>query len=122
MTDSIDSLPFSEDLDVSTFSRLLDNTTNSYKFIFLLSLLDLLSSRFFKTSSPIPLKDIAIEMLVNAWYPHSVFRLSFGSQDLVTRSLDDLNLELSGSSLKITEGNKKILRDTIKNKTINDCF
>ena len=120
MNNSIDNLPFSENLDIATFSRLLDDTTKSYKFVFLLSLLDLLSSRFFKVSSPIPLRDMAVEMLVNAWYPHSVFRLSFGLQDLVTRNLNELNLELNGPSLKITEGNKKILRDAIKTKTISD--
>ena len=70
-------LPPSSNLDILTFSRLLDDTANSYKFVFFLSILDILSSRFFKVSLSISLKDLAVEMLVNAWYPHSVFRLSF---------------------------------------------
>lgn len=112
-------LPSSEALDISTFSRLLDDTTNSYKFIFFLSLLDTLSCQFFKSISPITLKDLAIEMLVNAWYPHSVFRLSFGLQDMITRNLDLLNLKMDQSFLKITEGNKNILRETIKSKNVD---
>ncbi|MBW4554170.1 MAG: hypothetical protein KME35_24165 [Aphanocapsa sp. GSE-SYN-MK-11-07L] len=112
-------LPASESLDVSTFSRLLDDTTNSYKFVFFLSILDLLSSRFFNVSSPISLHELAVEMLVNAWYPHSVFRLSFGLQDMVTKNLDSLGLQMDQSYLKITEGNKSILREAIKAKSVN---
>lgn len=113
-------LPPANDLDVSTFSRLLDDTTNSYKFVFFLSVLDVLNSRFFKVSSPISLKELGVEMLVNAWYPHSVFRLSFGFQDMITRKLDSLQLNIRKSSLKITESDKSALREAIKSKEIGD--
>lgn len=113
-------LPNSESLDIATFSRLLDDTTNSYKFLFFLSLLDILSSRFFKVTSPISLKDLAVEMLVNAWYPHSVFKLSFGLQDMVAEKLDSLGLHFDESLLKITEGNKTIVREAIQSKSIDD--
>jgi hypothetical protein len=114
MSELIGNLPLYDDLDIPTFSRLLDDNTNSYKFMFMLSLLDLLNNRFFKPFSPISLRDIAVEMLVNAWYPYTVFRLSFGSQDMTGRNLDDLNLGLSQSFSKVTEGNKDVLRDAIK--------
>ncbi|MCL6433944.1 MAG: hypothetical protein K6T90_06930 [Leptolyngbyaceae cyanobacterium HOT.MB2.61] len=113
-------LPDSESLDIATFSRLLDDTTNSYKFLFFLSLLDILSSRLFSVASPIGLKDLAVEMLVNAWYPHSVFRLSFGLQDMVAEKLDSLELNFDESLLKITEGNKTIVREAIQSKNIDD--
>jgi hypothetical protein len=113
-------LPTSENLDIATFSRLLDDTTNSYKFLFFLSILDILSSRFFKPSSSISLKDLAVEMLVNAWYPHSVFRLSFGLQDMVTEKLDSSGLHFDKSILNITEGNKNILREAIRSKNIDE--
>jgi HNH endonuclease len=112
-------LPPSEKLDISTFSRLLDDKTNSYKFLFLLSILDILSSRFFKADSPIALKELAVEMLVNAWYPHSVFHLSFGLQDLVTNNLGRLELKLGKSFLEIAEGNKAILRNAIKGEAVD---
>jgi HNH endonuclease len=120
MTEELNNLPSSENLDISTFSRLLDDTTNSYKFVFFISILDILSSRFFNVTLPINLNDLAIEMLVNAWYPHSVFRLSFGLQDMVTRKLDSLGLQMDKSFLKVTEGNKNILREAIKAKGIDD--
>ena len=113
-------LPLSNNLDVSTFSRLLDDTTNSYKFVFFLSILDILSSRFFKVSPSIILKDLAVEMLVNAWYSHSVFRLSFGFQDIITRKLDSLDLNIGRSFARVTEGDKNNLREAIKSKNIDD--
>ena len=116
------SLPDSESLDIASFSRLLDDTTNSYKFLFFLSLLDILHSRSFKTDSPISLRDLAVEMLVNAWYPHSVFRLSFGLQDMVAEKLSSLGLHLDKPLLKTTEGNKAILREEIKSKNIDDSL
>lgn len=118
--DSIQELPSSENLDISTFSRLLDDKTNSYKILFLLSILDILSRRFFKADSSISLKELAVEMLINAWYPHSVFHLSFGSQDLVASNLDRLELKLGKSFLEITEGNKSILRNSVKNQLVDD--
>jgi hypothetical protein len=120
MIEDFNNLPTSENLDISTFSRLLDDTTNSYKFVFFISILDILSCRFFNVTFPITLNELAIEMLVNAWYPHSVFRLSFGLQDIVTRKLDSLGLQMDQSFLKVTESNKNILREAIKAKGIDD--
>jgi len=113
-------LPSSHNLDISTFSRLLDDTTNSYKFVFFLSILDILSSRFFKVSLPISLKELSVEMLANAWYPHSVFRISFGLQDMVTRKLDFLKLDFDKSFMKMTEGEKSKLREFINSKDIDN--
>jgi hypothetical protein len=35
------------------------------------------------------------EILANAWYPHTYFKLSFGLQDKISDKLDFLNLEIS---------------------------
>ena len=67
---NISGLPNASGLNVDNLSKLFDNTTNSYKYIFFLSLLDILSSRFFDSSKPILLRDILIEMLANSWYPY----------------------------------------------------
>jgi HNH endonuclease len=109
----IQELPRSQDLDTATFSRLLDDRTNSYKFLFLLSILDILSSRFFKVPAAIDLKEIAVEMLVNAWYPHSFFRLSFGLQDKIAQNLDRLALKLDKPILEATGDNRHVLRQAI---------
>lgn len=92
-------LPHSDQLDISALSRLFKKTTTSYKYLFFMSLLTLLKKRHFQVDGHIQLKDIEIEMLVTAWYPHVFFKLSFGSQDKIASALqstppieDDRNL------------------------------
>ena len=92
-------LPHSDQLDIATLSGLFRHTTNSYKYLFFLSLLTLLKDRNFEIDDGILLRDIEIEMLVTAWYPHVFFKLSFGTQDKISFALqlipaidDDQNL------------------------------
>jgi len=98
---NISGLPNASGLNVDNLSKLFDNTTNSYKYIFFLSLLDILSSRFFDSSKPILLRDIVIEMLANSWYPHVFCKLSFGVQDKITKQLDSLNLNVGKLEKKV---------------------
>ncbi|MCE2436255.1 MAG: hypothetical protein J4F29_25570, partial [Candidatus Latescibacteria bacterium] len=76
-------LPHSDQLNIAALSGLFRNTTNSYKYLFFLSLLTLLKDRDFEIDDGILLRDIEIEMLVTAWYPHVFFKLSFGIQDKI---------------------------------------
>lgn len=64
-------LPRAQNLNVSALSRTLDDATNSYKYVFFLALLELLSHTGFDASRMIPLRTLATEMLVIAWYPHT---------------------------------------------------
>lgn len=61
------------------FISLLRNTTNSYKFLFLKSLV----SRIRDDESHIEISDLTTDMLVLAWYPNQFFKLSLGSQDKI---------------------------------------
>ena len=81
-------LPHSDQLDIAALSGLFRHTTNSYKYLFFLSLLTLLKDRNFEIDDGILLKDIEIEMLVTAWYPHVFFKLSFGTQDKISSALE----------------------------------
>lgn len=76
-------LPHSDQLDIAALSGLFRDKTNSYKYLFFLSLLTLLKDRNFEINDGISLRDIEIEMLVTAWYPHVFFKLSFGIQDKI---------------------------------------
>lgn len=109
-------LPYSEKLDIQTFSRLFDQKTTSYKLIFFYSLLEILRRNFFDASTPISLQELNTEMLVHSWYPHSVFKLSFGYQDTIARKLDKLDIKIDKSLLKITKNDREILRKTIFQK------
>lgn len=114
-------LPFNSLLDVAALSRLFLNTTNSYKFIFFLSYLDILKRREFK-ADPISFRELIVEMLANTWYPHTYFKLSFGLQDLLTAKLDSLKLDISEPILRFKDTDKRLLRATISNQVLDESL
>ncbi len=76
-------VPYSNEVDYSTFSRVLDENkvAASYKMYWLIALLDEVSLG----NVEIPFKKLIARMVVNAWYPIRAFKLSFGLCDnLVT--------------------------------------
>lgn len=85
-------LPQAQSLNVNALSRTLDDVTNSYKYIFFLALLEVLARNVFDATEQILLQELATEMLVIAWYPHTYFRLSFGRQDRLGNVLDQLGI------------------------------
>ncbi len=113
-------LPNNENLDISALSRLFESTTNSYKYLYFLSLLDILKRVNFDILSPISFQDIIVEMLANAWYPHNYFKLSFGTQDHISKKLNSLELEITEPILKFRDTDKKLLRTTISEQNIDD--
>jgi hypothetical protein len=116
MTENNHGLPYSDSLDIQTFSRLFDNKTTSYKLIFFYSLLEILRKNFFEPSKSISLQELNVEMLVHSWYPHSVFRLSFGYQDTIANKLDELQVQIDKPLLKIARNDKYTLREIISQK------
>ncbi|MGB6296848.1 MAG: HNH endonuclease domain-containing protein [Rivularia sp. (in: cyanobacteria)] len=113
-------LPNDDSLDISALSRLFESTTNSYKYLYFLSLLDILKREKFDILSAISFQDIIIEMLANAWYSHNYFKLSFGTQDHISNKLDSLELEITEPILKFRDTDKKLLRTAISNQNIDD--
>jgi hypothetical protein len=81
-------------LDIGALSRAFRHTTNSYKYLFFISLLNVLRDREFRTNEPISFDELVQEMLITAWYPHCFFRLSFGSQDKIASVLDSMELPI----------------------------
>ncbi len=115
-------LPPANGINVGCLSRLFDNTTTSYKYVFFLSLLEILSYRFFDASKPILLKDILIEMLVNSWYPHCFFRLSFGLQDQIASQLNRLELVVGKQGIKGDFQSKEYLRELIRKREVDNSL
>jgi hypothetical protein len=87
------SLPEARGLNVGALAGLFRHTTNSYKFLFFLALLERLRRQSFRAEPPITFEALTVEMLTLAWYPHTYFKLSFGSQDTIGQKLDALALE-----------------------------
>lgn len=115
-------LPKSKCVNVSILSQLFNNTTNSYKYLFFLSLLDILRRRKFNLNETIEFSEIVVEILANAWFPHTYFKLSFGTQDKIAEKLDSLNLIISEPILKFNDPDKQLLRKTIENQTYDDLI
>lgn len=115
-------LPESERVNASILAQLFHNTTNSYKYLFFLSLLDILKRRNFDVLSSISFVELVVEILANAWFPHTYFKLSFGTQDKIAEKLDQLNLIIPEPILKFQDSDKNLLRETIQNQTYDDLI
>ncbi|MDH6058423.1 HNH endonuclease domain-containing protein [Umezakia ovalisporum] len=116
----IQNLPLSDKVDVTLLAQIFNNTTNSYKYLYFLSLLDIVKRRNFDTLSPIIFQEIIVEMLANAWYSHKYFNLSFGRQDHIANKLDSLELQITEPILQFKDVDKKLLRTTINSQKIDD--
>lgn len=112
-------LPSSNYLNISALSRLFEATTNSYKYLFFYSILDILSERLFDNSESISFQELMIEMLANAWYPHTFFRLSFGKQDKIAQKLDYLDLTVNTTVLKFNSSDKIALKKIISHNNLS---
>ncbi len=113
-------LPLSDKVNVTVLSQIFNNITNSYKYLYFLSILDIIKRRNFDTLSPISFREIIVEILANAWYPHNYFKLFFGKQDQIANKLDALELEITEPILKFRDTEKKLLRTSINNQNLDD--
>lgn len=86
------------DLNLLALSELFKHRTTSYKYLLFLAILHKLKSSGFAGSYSVEFRELVVEMLVIAWYPANVHYLSFGTQDKIVRTLEDLNLEAGESS------------------------
>ena len=110
--------PSADGLDVDALSKILNRTTNSYKFLFFISILDILKKRDFQSSGQISFFDLTVEMLVKAWIPHRELNLSFGMQDTITSKMDDLNLKLP---IGWEKNDKQALRQAIASADLKNA-
>ena len=108
-------LPNSERLNISVLAKIFKKTTNSYKYLFFLSILDILHRNNFK-DLVISFKDLTIEILANAWYPHNYFKLSFGTQDKIADKIDSLTLNFN----QLKDQDKLELRQAIAKQKLDD--
>ena len=71
-------LPESDELDISRLAAVFSDTTNSYKFYWLLAILDGLRDT---GQTRFSTRDLSLRMVANVWHPLDYFKLSFGKQD-----------------------------------------
>ena len=103
-------LPYSQRVSVSTLLQMFSSTSASYKYLFFLSLLNLLEESSF-SNLHIKLHEVLLEMLTIAWYPHTFFRLSFGMSDRIANELQRLGAD--SFPFTVAMGTKKRIKEEI---------
>ncbi len=71
-------IPSSTILTTRCLNRVFDNTTATYKYYWFLGILELFVKQ---GKTRISMREMAISMIANAWYPVNYFRLSFGKSE-----------------------------------------
>ena len=82
-------IPQSDILSTNAMNRVFDTTTATYKFYWLLVLLDM---HVKEQKDAILALDVAARMVAYAWYPTQYFRLSFGKGDSMSKIIPDVAL------------------------------
>lgn len=100
-------LPFDDNLDISVFSSVFDNKTNSYKFYWFLSFLDELSLNS-KSSEPVSFLKLFKTMIIRSWHTVFDFKLSLGKGDFIEKFIKEI-AELHSNELSVSFLDKNIL-------------
>lgn len=107
-------LPYSHQVDVSSLLQVFNHTATSYKYLFFQALLNILEETGF-SRLVISLDEILLEMLANAWYPHTYFKLSFGLNDRIAQELERLHVHLPSTTV-VSKGSKQRLKSLISQR------
>lgn len=76
-------LPYTTNLDIGRLAGVFNNTSATYKFYWLLSILEACE----EGKTDISKRELFARMLCNAWYTVNYFHVSFGSQDLIQSAI-----------------------------------
>jgi hypothetical protein len=68
----------SKEIPINKLTSIFNDTTNSYKYYWFLSIIDILNSN---DSDEILIEELGERMFESVWYPLNYFNLSFGAQD-----------------------------------------
>lgn len=80
-------LPVAEKLPVNLLAGCFNNTSATYKYYWLLSILQSVEKGNLKISK----KELFARMISNAWFTVNYFRVSFGKQDLIQDAVRSIN-------------------------------
>jgi len=80
------SLPYSDKLPVSKLAASFGNTSATYKFYWLLAILELVEEEQLTLSK----RHLFARMIGNAWYTVNYFHVSFGKQDLIQQAVHSI--------------------------------
>ena len=102
-------IPQQDSLSTNRLSRVFNNTVATYKYYWLISILNIHMST---GSMRMNIWDIVISMVANAWYPIHYFRLSFGKSDSMYDAIKALR-EIAGLPY---DASRKQVEETLKDQ------
>jgi hypothetical protein len=110
-------LPESSRIDVPSLARLFADRSTSYKYFFFLAILDRIDGATAGSMAgldrPVQLDELAVDMVLAAWYPHGFCRLSLGSQDMLQHAVDAIHWgAVRGSWIRAGSREWQSLHDT----------
>ncbi|WP_281631559.1 HNH endonuclease domain-containing protein [Flavobacterium luteolum] len=79
-------LPFFQDLPIPKLASAFGNTSATYKFYWLLSIIEMVEEGQLEPSK----RALFARMIGNSWYTVNYFRVSFGKQDLIQQAVHSL--------------------------------
>ena len=79
-------LPFSDTLSINKLASSFANTSATYKFYWLISIIELVENG----QSAIDKIAIFSRMISNSWYTVNYFHVSFGKQDLIQNAVESI--------------------------------
>lgn len=121
-------IPQQDSLSTNRLGRVFNNTVATYKYYWLISILDI---HMRTKAMRISIWDIVISMVASAWYPIHYFRLSFGKSDSMyvaiktIREITDLPYDASKKLIEETlksQLHRKEIRSVLKVFTLNVPF
>jgi hypothetical protein len=87
-------LPNDKNLPTEKLAACFNSKATTYKFYWLLSIVDALEARIKSESTMIPKKELFARMISNSWYTVNYFHVSFGEQDKLQSAIEAIkNLE-----------------------------
>ena len=108
-------LPSSDHLPVRKLAATFANTSATYKFYWLLSIIDAVENDL----SVIPKRELFAKMISGAWYTVNYFHISFGKQDVIQNAVQEI-LAIEKLPLNIQRQDlEKILMTSENQKTVS---
>lgn len=109
-------IPQSDILSTNAMNRVFDTTTATYKFYWLLALLDM---HVKEQKNEMQALDVAARMVAYAWYPTQYFRFSFGKGDSMSKIIPDVAL-LTGITVddRLEDKNEAISNALSENREV----
>ena len=92
-------LPYTAHLPVSKLAASFGNTSATYKFYWLLAILELVE----EGQETLPKRQLFARMIGNAWYTVNYFHVSFGKQDLIQQAVQSI-MEQERLTIDIKKG------------------